>query len=138
MNMRSDISRVLVAKALRAFADGYVSLLLPLYLLELGFHALQVGAIATATLLGSGLLTLAIGLRAHRFRPRTLLLWATLLMALTGLGFAASSSFWPLLLVAFVGTLNPSNGDASVFLPLEHALLTASTDDKRRTAVFAR
>jgi hypothetical protein len=44
-------------------------------------------------------------------------------MAATGLGFAGLSSFWPLLLVAFVGTLNPSAGDVSVFLPLEHARL---------------
>ena len=49
-------------------------MLLPLYLLELGFGALEVGIIATATLLGSGLLTLAVGLRAHRFAWRTLLL----------------------------------------------------------------
>jgi MFS family permease len=138
MNGNPNVTRLLVARALRAFADGYVSLLLPLYLLELGFDALQVGAIATATLLGSGLLTLAVGMRAQHYRPRTLLLWATLLMASTGVGFAACTNFWPLLLVAFVGTLNPSNGDASVFLPLEHALLSTAADDKRRTSVFAR
>ena len=46
-------------------------------------------------------------------------------MVLTGLGFAAFVDFWPLLVIAFVGTLNPSSGDVSVFLPLEHALLAA-------------
>ena len=57
----------------------------------------QVGIIATATLLGSGLLTLAVGLRAYRFHYRTLLLAATALMAATGLGFAFVTDFWPLL-----------------------------------------
>ncbi len=132
------LNRILAAKGLRAFGDGYVSLLLPLYLLELGFSALQVGVIATATLLGSGVLTLAVGLHAHRFHYRALLLAATLLMALTGLGFAAAVDFWPLLVIAFVGTLNPSSGDVSVFLPLEHAVLSRVVEDRHRTAAFAR
>ncbi len=132
------LNRILAAKGLRAFGDGYVSLLLPLYLLELGFSALQVGVIATATLLGSGVLTLAVGLHAHRFHYRALLLAATVLMGLTGLGFAAAGDFWPLLLIAFVGTLNPSSGDVSVFLPLEHAVLSRVVEDRHRTAAFAR
>ena len=132
------VRRLLLAKGTRAFGDGYVSLLLPLYLLELGFGALDVGIIATATLLGSGLLTLAIGLQAHRYHYRTLLLFATVLMTGTGLAFATITDFWPLLIVAFVGTLNPSSGDVSVFLPLEHAVLSRVTADKDRTAVFAR
>jgi MFS family permease len=132
------VNRLLVAKGLRAFGDGYVSLLLPVYLLELGYSALQVGVIATATLLGSGLLTLAVGLRAYRFHYRAVLLAATALMAGTGLGFATVTSFWPLLVIAFVGTLNPSSGDVSVFLPLEHAVLSRVVDDRGRTAAFAR
>jgi MFS family permease len=134
----SHVNHLLVAKGLRAFGDGFVSLLLPLYLLELGFTPLQVGFIATTTLFGSGLLTLLVGLHAYRFHYRSLLLAATLLMAGTGLGFAAFTGFWPLMLVALVGTLNPSSGDVSVFLPLEHAVLSRIVTDKQRTAVFAR
>ncbi|HUP29872.1 MAG TPA: MFS transporter [Usitatibacter sp.] len=132
------VRRLLVAKGLRAFGDGFVSLLLPVYLLQLGFSALQVGIIATATLLGSGVLTLAVGLHAYRFHYRTLLLAATVLMAGTGLGFALVTDFWPLLLIAIVGTLNPSSGDVSVFLPLEHAVLSRVVSDADRTAIFAR
>ncbi|HSC98420.1 MAG TPA: hypothetical protein VLI21_05935, partial [Casimicrobiaceae bacterium] len=102
---------VLAARGLRAFGDGFVSLLLPLYLLSLGYSPVDVGIIATATLLGSGTLTLALGLHAHRFRTRMLLLGGTALMTATGLAFAAITDFWPLLVVAVVGTLNPSSGD---------------------------
>jgi MFS family permease len=132
------VNRLLVAKGLRAFGDGYVSLLLPVYLIELGYSAVDVGLIATATLLGSGLLALVVGLRAYRFHYRAVLLAATALMAATGLGFATITSFWPLLLIAFVGTLNPSSGDVSVFLPLEHAVLSRVVNDRGRTAAFAR
>ncbi|RIX47573.1 MAG: MFS transporter [Rhodocyclales bacterium GT-UBC] len=129
---------LLVGKALRAFADGYVAVLLPAYLLALGFGTLEVGLLSTATLLGSAFATLAVGAWGHRFHHRHLLLGAALLMLGTGLSFASLSAFWPLLLVAFIGTLNPSSGDVSVFLPLEHARLAESSHGAASTAVFAR
>ncbi len=134
----SILIRLLSVRGLRAFADGYVSLLLPIYLIALGMSPFQVGIITTATLIGSGVLTLLVGLQAYRFKYRTLLLMATALMAGTGFGFATVTDFWPLLLIAFVGTLNPSSGDVSIFLPLEHAVLSRFVEDHRRTAFFAR
>lgn len=123
---------------MRAFADGYVAVLLPVYLLALGYDAVGIGAISTATLLGSALLTLGFGLAAHHVRRRPALLAASLLMAATGFGFAAVHGFWPLMLIAFVGTLNPSGGDVSVFLPLEHTVMAHSVADQERTSAFAR
>jgi MFS family permease len=136
--LSNHVHRLLVVKGLRAFADGYVSLLLPLYLLELGLSPLQVGLIATITLAGSGVLTLIIGFHAWRFDYRSLLLASSVLMAGTGLGFATFATFWPLALIALAGTLNPSNGDVSVFLPLEHTVLAKLAGDRQRTAMFAR
>jgi len=129
------IRLVLAARALRSFADGFIAVVLPAYLLALGMAQLEVGFLSTATLLGSALSTLAIGRWGHRFSIRRLLLAAAVLMTATGLGFAGLSSFWPLLLVAFVGTLNPSSGDASIFMPLDHTMLANAPD---RTSVFAR
>jgi len=119
-------------------ADSYMAVLLPAYLLAIGLGTLEVGIIATATMIGSALATLAIGAWGHRLPSRQLLRGAALLMAATGVCFAGSSSFWPLLLVAFVGTLNPGSGDVSVFLPLEHARLAAAATGQARTALFAR
>lgn len=129
---------IFAARALRGFADGFVAVLLPVYLLALGLGGVEVGAIATATLFGSALATLAVGAWGHRWTGRTLMLGAAMLMAVTGIGFSVLSSFWPLLVIAFVGTINPSSGDVSVFFPLEHARLAAETDASARTDVFAR
>jgi MFS family permease len=134
----STMRRVLLARGLRAFGDGYMSLLLPVYLITLGLSPFHVGVIATATLLGSAALSLVVGLHAHRIGYRTLLLAAAALMAATGFAFAAASDFWPLLVIAVVGTLNPSSGDVSVFLPLEQAVLAHVGTDRGRTALFAR
>ncbi|WP_093201123.1 MFS transporter [Variovorax sp. YR750] len=129
---------LLVARGLRAFGDGYMAVLLPAYLLSIGLGTLEVGIVSTATMLGSALATLAVGAWGYRFAAGRLLRGAALLMAATGIGFAGLSSFWPLLVVALVGTLNPSSGDVSVFLPLEHARLASAAQGHARTALFAR
>jgi len=129
---------VLAARALRAFADGYVAVLLPAYLLALGHDQLAVGLLGTATLLGSAAATLVVGRWGNRFDLRRLLMAAAVLMAASGLGFASATALWPLLLVGFMGPLNPGGSDVSIFLPLEHSILATSGGADVRTRVFAR
>lgn len=133
-----DARLLLAARALRAFGDGYVSLLLPYYLTLLGYSALEIGLLVTATLLGSGLMTLAIGFIAHRHSTRHLLLAASVLMALTGLTASIFTDFWPLLIIAAIGTLNPAANDVTPFSPLEQTLLARAVTPQSRTALFAR
>jgi MFS family permease len=128
---------LVVARALRAFTDGFGSVLLARYLTNLGFSAFETGVIITATLLGSAVLTLYSGLRLGHWHARTVLYAACGLMIFTGFGFAAVTRFWPLLVVAFFSTLNPSGGDVSVFLPTEQAVLADLTDVGERPHRFA-
>ena len=85
---KSETRLLLAARGLRAIGDGFVSLLLPVYLLELGHGPFETGIIATTTLAGSALLTLLVGLYAQRASGRSLLIGAALLMVLTGIAFA--------------------------------------------------
>src|SRR4051812_20543938 len=96
-----ELRILLAARALRGVTDGLVSLILPAYLLVLGYGPFEAGLLATATLAGSALLTLFVGLYVHRVSGRTLLMLASVLMLMTGLAFAFELDFWPLLLVAF-------------------------------------
>ena len=129
-----DAARLVLARALRGFADGFVSVYLAAYLQLLGFSALQIGAIVTAMLIGSAVLTLAVGLVGHRLSARRVLFGATAIMAATGIGFAFLPNFWALFVVGFIGTLNPSAGDVSVFLPTEQSIMPSvhSTDNVRQ------
>jgi MFS family permease len=66
-----------------------------------------------------------------------LLLAASVLMAATGLGFATITWFWPLLALAAAGTLNPSSGDVSVFLPTEQAFVADHVEPADRPHLYA-
>ncbi len=126
------------ARALRDFGDGFVAILLPVYLTTMGLGALEVGIVATLALLGSAVMTLGIGFLGARMDQRKLLIAASGLMTATGLAFAASSSYSVVLLVALMGTINPASSSASIFTPLEHAILTQSVAGDKRTSMFAR
>ena len=131
-------NNVYLARAIRDFGDGFVAILLPVYLIGLGMSAFEVGLGATLALFGSALLTLAIGFLGARHDRRALLLCASVLMAATGVAYAAASDYAVLLLVAFVGTINPSGGSTSIFVPLEHTVLSGAVAPADRTHAFAR
>jgi MFS family permease len=134
----SPAEYVFLARAIRDFGDGFVAILLPVYLIALGMSAFEVGVVATLALFGSALLTLAIGYLGARHDKRALLLAASALMAATGLAYAAAGDYALLLIVAFVGTINPSGGSTSIFVPLEHTILSGAVAPIERTRAFAR
>ena len=134
----SLIALLYAARALRGFGDGFAVIILPAYMTALGFDAAAVGIVATASLLGTALLTLVIGWIAPRFDLRALLLLGAALMTATGLAFPNVEHLTLIALAAFVGTINPSAGDLGVAVPLEHAVLARTASDELRTQVFAR
>lgn len=133
----ADSFRLIATRAMRGLADGAVSVILPSYLSAIGFSATRIGAIVFGTLIGSAALTLWIGLAANRIGRRRVLLGAALLMIATGVGFASATTFWPLFAIAVVGTLNPSAGDVSLFLPIEQAALAETVAANEMTSVFS-
>ena len=131
------VKRLLVARSLRDFGDGFVALILPVYLTALGLSPLEVGLVASAALLGSALLTFCIGFLEARYGYRQLCLAVAGLMIATGVAFSLVDDFAVFLIVAFAGTVNPSTGSFSLFMPLEHAMLAREVSSAERTRTFA-
>lgn len=134
----SPTTLLYAARALRGFGDGFAIIILPAYMTALGYDAVAVGLVATASLLGTALLTFIVGWIAPRHDLRALMIAGAGLTAATGLAFPNVEHFLLIALVAFVGTINPSAGDLGVLVPLEHAALARSATDDKRTNVFAR
>src|SRR5450759_2281523 len=135
---RRDILLLYTARGVRGLGDGFAIIILPAYLSAIGFSPGQIGFVASASLLGTALFTLAIGLFAPRHDLRNLLLGGAVLMACTGVAFPNFDQFVFIALVAFFGTVNPSTGDLGVLVPLEHAMLAHGVPDHERTRTFAR
>jgi MFS family permease len=134
----SPVTLLYAARAARGLGDGFATIVLPAYLVELGFSPFQIGVVATGALLGTALLTLGAGWLGSRRGLRSLLLLSALLMVLTGVLFPVAQTFPLILVLAFIGTINPSAGDIGTFVPLEHAMLASDAGHGTRTQVFAR
>jgi MFS family permease len=138
LNPRYSFLLLYSARALRGFGDGFATIVLPVYLAKIGFDAARIGLVAAAALLGTAVLTLAIGFVAPRHDLRRLLIAGAVLMIATGVAFPAFEQIGLLIAVAFFGTVNPSTGDIGVVIPIEHAALAQGAADHERTRVFAR
>jgi MFS family permease len=135
--MEDDAVRLFLARSLRLFAYGALSVILVLYLAERGLTETRIGLLLTATLLGDTALSLWITTRADRFGRKSMLQLGAALMTLSGIVFAATGNFVLLLVTAAVGVLSPSGHEVGPFLPIEQAALSQVLRDSARTRVFA-
>ncbi|HLE14958.1 MAG TPA: MFS transporter [Anaerolineales bacterium] len=131
-------SRILFAtRLLRLFAYGFLSVVLALYLAQLGLEEGGIGLLLSLTLLGDTAISLWITTHADRIGRRRMLAAGALLMILAGALFAVTRSFPLLLLAATIGVISPSGNEVGPFLSIEQASLAQLVSDRQRTRVFA-
>jgi MFS family permease len=121
----------------RLFAYGFLSVVLILYLTEVGLSEGQIGLLLTLTLLGDTAISLWITTTADRLGRRRMLRIGGLLMVFAAVLFALTDNYWLLLLAATIGVISPSGNEVGPFLPIEQAALSQTVPGERRTAVFA-
>jgi MFS family permease len=126
------------ARGVRGFGDGFATITLPAYLIAVGYDPVRIGLLVAASLLGTAVLTLAVGVIASRYDVRRLMLFGALLMTLTGLAFPNFRNIAAIMFIGFVGSINPSSGDLGVLVPLEQAMLAGNVSNEERTRAFAR
>lgn len=122
---------------LRLFGYGLISVVLVLYLDELGLSDTKIGALLTLTLVGDTAVSLWITTRADRRGRKRMLIVGALLMVMGGIVFAMTDSFVVLLIAATVAVISPSGGEVGPFLSIEQAALSHILPAERRTDVFA-
>ena len=119
------------------FGYGFLSVVLVLYLAELGFTGGQIGVLFALTLAGDSAVSLLITSAADRVGRRTMLLLGAALMALAGVAFALTGNFALLTVAAVVGVISPGGNEVGPFLAIEQASLSHLVHDAQRTSVFA-
>jgi MFS family permease len=132
-----DVRLLFATRAIRLFAYGFLSVILVLYLAEVGLSEQEIGGLLTMTLLGDTGISLWITTRADRIGRKPMLIVGAVLMFLGGLVFAVTSNFPLLLLAATIGVLSPSGNEVGPFLAIEQAALAQSVGVRQLTQVFA-
>ncbi len=124
-------------RMVRLFAYGSVSLILVLYLAEVGLSDERIGLLLSMTLLGDTLVALGLTTSADRAGRKRILLAGAALIVLGGVVLAATDNFWLLLLAATIGVISPSGNEVGPFLAIEQAALAQVVTGERRTLTFA-
>ncbi len=137
MKLDRDARLLFLTRGLRMFGYGFVSIVLVLYLAAVGLSDWEIGLLLTFTLLGDAAISLWLTTHADRVGRRRVLLVGAALMALAGLGFAATSNLAVLVIAATIGVISPSGNEIGPFLAVEQASLSQTVPDDKRTGVFA-
>ena len=108
----------------RMFAYGLLSVILVLYLVEVGLKEWEVGLLLTLTLFGDTAISLWLTTTADRLGRRRTLMGGALLMALAGIAFLTTGNFFLLVIAATIGVISPSGNEIGPFLSVEQAALS--------------
>lgn len=135
--MPRDIPLLFSTRTIRLFAYGFLSVVLALYLTEIGLSESQVGLLLTFTLAGDAGISLWLTTRADRLGRRRMLVLGAGLMLLAGLAFLFTRNPILLTLAAIIGVISPSGNEIGPFLSIEQAGLSQLVPGEKRTQTFA-
>ncbi|MEK7439590.1 MAG: MFS transporter, partial [Chloroflexota bacterium] len=121
----------------RLFAYGSVSVILVLYLAQVGLSEAQIGLLLTFTLIGDTAISLWLTTNADRIGRKKMLIVGAGLMIFAGILFGLTNNIVLLFIAATIGVISPSGSEVGPFLSIEQAALSQSIPNEKRTGVFA-
>jgi len=135
--LTQDGSFLFITRIARMFGYGFLSVVLILYLEQVGLTQVQIGLLLTLTLIGDTIISLWITTNADRIGRRRMLIVGAILMVFAGALFAMTRNFVFLLIAATIGVISPSGYEVGPFLSIEQAALSQIVPGERRTQIFA-
>jgi MFS family permease len=135
--LTSDGRLLFATRVVRMAAYGSLSVVLVLYLAEIGFSEPQIGLLLSLTLFGDVAISALITSVTDRIGRRPMLMLGAGLMVVAGMVFALTRNPVLLTLAAIIGTISPSGAEVGPFLAIEQATIPQTTTEQQRTQVFA-
>jgi MFS family permease len=134
---KAEIRLLFTTRIVRLFCYGFLSVVLALYLAQVGLDEKTIGLLFTLTLFGDAGISLWLTTSADRFGRRRTLIIGALLMVGAGAVFIVTRNPLLLMAAAIIGVISPSGYEIGPFLSVEQAGLTQLLPDDRRTQTFA-
>ncbi|MFL6478798.1 MAG: MFS transporter [Nitrososphaera sp.] len=136
--LTNDGKLIISSRIVRAFAYGFLSIVLATYLKLIGINDLVIGLILTATLVNSVIFTLLASIYADRVGRRKMLIIYAVLMSISGTIFVVTDNYVILIIAALIGTINVTGSETGPFLSVEQALISQTVSDhKKINTMFA-
>ncbi len=135
-----DIRILLAVDGLSSFAYTFMNVMFPVYLSSVGFDPLTIGLTATLSSATSSFFIAFGGIMADVFGRKKLLLLVFVLMLVSGVLYATTTSLYLLVIASMMGGITGSIGPGVGTLrisPAAYALFAEKTREDRRNMVFA-
>lgn len=137
LSLPLDARFLFLTRTLRLFAYGFLSVILVLYLTQLGLTQTRIGLLLSLTLFGDTVISFCLTMAADTIGRKRMLEFGALLMILAGILFVLTNNFLLLLLAATIGVISPSGNEIGPFLAIEQASLSHTVSNESRTRIFA-
>ena len=102
-----DVKFLCAQRFFRLFAYGATFLILVHFLTSLGLSDKLAGLFMTLTMLGDALISFVLVMITDQVGRRKILALGAMLMTMSGIVFAVSSTYWLLVLASVVGVISP-------------------------------
>jgi MFS family permease len=103
--LNRDLGWLFVLRILRSIPQGYLGIILPLYLALLGYSAVALGTLLAFSAIAAALISMLTGVLSDRFGRKALIAIISLLFAVGGVGFAFARSFFWIVTFAAIGSI---------------------------------
>jgi MFS family permease len=134
---RRDVTILFTTRIIRLFCYGFLSVVLALYLIQIGMSEKVIGLLFSLTLAGDAGISLWLTTSADRFGRKRTLIAGALLMVSAGAVFIFTRNPIALGTAAIIGVISPSGNEIGPFLSVEQAALTHLLPGEKRTQTFA-
>jgi len=138
----TDLRWITASRAARSLSQGYLVVVVPLYLLQIGFNGVSLGELFTAGAFISAFLTVSVSLLADQIGRKPFLIVFPVFTAIGALVFISTNDFWLIVASCALGTLGRGGGAGGAgaggpFYPAQQALIADHSSAGDRNKVFA-
>jgi MFS family permease len=138
--LNRDLMWLFVLRVLRSISQGYLGIIVPLYLVALGYGAEALGVLLAFSAITAAGISTVVGVLADRFGRKLFLVVISLMLAFGAFGFASAHRFVWIVAFAAIGSIGRggalAGGAWGMFYPAVQALVAEHTSDYNRTTVF--
>ncbi len=134
--LSKDGKIIFLARAIRSFAFGFISIIIGIYLKEIGLSASYIGILLSSSIFGGALFSILVGRYAVKHGLKTMFLLSSL-VSLIGITFyILTNNYVILVLASLIAFISPSGREMGPFLSLEQAYLSFTSKNRARTFSF--